>query len=554
MADIKFVGLGGLDEKGRNMYVVEIDNDIFVFDAGHKFPLTKTFGVDLIIPNTEYLVKNIKRIKGIFISHGHEDQIGALPYFMKNFKDIPIYATWLTAEAIKLEFVKAKINEYNVVEIAKDKDFMIGDVMVRPFPLTHTWPDHVGYALKKGNEQVVYATDFIIDPSLKWEEYETGFSRMRTIIKEANTKMMLVESVGAGSKGFVAPGHSIKSYAQDAITKAEHRVIIGAFEQKIFQLKEMIEVAISCSRKIVIYGRTIAMLIEKMEKKGMIKIPAHLKVPFNEMNDHENAVVFVLGTPQRLYAKLGKIALGEDEFLKLRRTDTVLITAAAIPGYEVAFAQILDDFYKVDIPAKGLKRKNVSSAHAAKEDLKMLINMFRPECIIPIKGEYRHQVEVAKIAKEMGYEDSKVPLVRAGKVYSFVNGKIALTKNEVPVTDVLVDGLGVGDIGAIVINDRAAMANDGIIVMGYTLQRGTRKIIGGPDIQMRGFLFVGKESKPISDWLVNMFKEELQQSIDSGNFDWNEVKESVKKKANKYLFKETGKKPIVLPVIMEVQA
>ncbi len=550
MANFKYIGLGGLDEKGKNMNIFEIDGDIFVVDAGHKYPQSDELGVDLIIPNIEYLIKNKKRIKGIFITHAHEDQIGALPYIIDKL-EVPIYVAEFSCKAVQIYLAKHKLKNVKIINIKKNRDFKIGDVEVRPFALTHSFPDHIGYAFKKGAEQVVIATDFIIDPQNKWKEYSSDFYRIGKIARHASTEMLLIETIGSAREGFVAPHHSIREYAREAIAKAEGRLIIGAYEQKIFQFKEMLEEAIKASRKIVVFGRTMQLFLDEMERTELITIPAHLKASSSEVNEIDNAVIFVTGSVDRIYPKLEKIANGEDENLQIKDTDSVLITAAPIPGAEVTFAKLLDDFYKVDIPVKGLRKKMTVSSHAGTEDIKAMIKMFNPKRVVGIKGEYRHQARFAEIAKEMSY-DGKTILPTNGNVYEVNDGKIVLGSKKVEAGDTLVDGLGVGDIGAVVIKDRSTMANDGVIIMGYTIDKETKEIVAGPDIQMRGFMFIDKDSRALGDELLLIFKEELEAGKDSGAFDWNEIKDTIRRRTYKVISKKTGKKPIILPIILEV--
>lgn len=559
---VSFLALGGQAENGKSMYVFEINNKIFVVDTGFRFPEQDKLGVDIIIPKFDYLIENKDRISAIIISHGHDDVMQALGYLLEEIS-APIYAPTLTCNLIKVMMEHYnKRNRSNIKldihAVHRNDDVVIDGVTVSFFPLTHSIPGSVGVAFNTSQGAVVYTGESIIDfgaPS----GFRSNIQRMIDIGKKG-VLALLVESSYASKEGYTSPKHKLTSKIEPIFEDASGRIIITAYAQNIFRIKEIIQLTRKYNRRLVFYGRdaydnTNALL------RGSADLPNPvLEVPINNRATKEmvgnpryddSLVVLITGTANSIYHDLCDIIDGGDERLKLSATDTIIVASPVLPGAEKIANKAQNDLYKTNGKIYILQNKDLQSMHASIEDIKVYIQVFNPKYFIPIKGEYQHFVANKKVALSMDIQEDNILLIDNGEKVTFKDGKRVPGFEEIPVDGIMIDGIGVGDVGTKVIDDRILLSQDGVVIIGMTVDQATREIITATDVQTRGFVYL-RDADYIVKAIIEMAEIEVEKAHENRNIDLNDTRSSIKDKVMKYILKETGKKPVVLPVIIEI--
>ncbi len=550
MSKVRIFALGGLDEDGKNMYVVENNDDIFVIECGLRYPNDENLGVEMIIPDFNYLVKNQKRIKGIFITHGHDDVMGALPDLCKQIK-APIYMAPLTARMFERMARREGIKDVQVHRVRRNSTFKIGSTEIRTFGTTQSIADGFGVAIRTDDGYVVYTSEFIVDYDVKNEAFKFDMMDV-TELGQKGILALMAESVGSTREGHSSPHHRITNLIEPYFEDAKGRIIVTAYSQNLYRVIEVIEMAYKFNRKIMIYDDELRNLMKDMAALDYYRIPAGLDIaPQNFSNDMDNVVIICGGTGSTIFRKVHKIASREDELVQLRPTDTVIIASPAVPGTEREESSMEDDLYKETANVHAIDSKRTYSMHASIEDLKMMIYLLNPQYYIPVKGEYRQLISNANIALDMGYPANNIIVLGNGQAATIENGQLSKRFEEVESADVLVDGTENLDASGMVLKDRETLSTDGAIIVGVVVNHATKEIIGGPDVQSRGVIYL-KDADYIIKEIGNIMESVINQAAKDGTYDNLECRAAAREKIARYVMKETGKKPMILPAIVEI--
>ena len=550
MSKVKVFALGGLDETGKNMYIVEVDNNIIVVEAGLKYPDTNQLGIEIIIPDFSYLIKNKDRVKGVILTHGHDDVMAALPYLLKQI-NVPVYTTPLTAELLQDTCHKEGIKNAKIQRIKRTGEFKIENVKIRTFGMTHSIADAFGIAIDTPQGYVVYAGEFIIDYDVRDDGFRCDISDLADIGKKG-VLCLMTESDSAGRKGYTSPNHRISDLIQRPMEDAKGRIIITAYNQNFYRIIEIIEMANRLNKKILIYDDGLKELIRMNERLGYYRIPFGLELPKSSFrNDMEDVIVLITGSGHKVFRTMNKIAMKEDDLVELNSNDTVIIASPIVPGTEVEAGIMENELFKEDVEIITLSSKNVLSMHASSEDIKMMLYLFKPKFYIPIKGEYRNLVANANIATIMGMTPDKIIILDNGQIAEFGDQKLLSCTKSINLEEVLMDGDKNLDATGYVLRDRELLSTDGVIVVGIVCNFQTKEIIGGPDVQSRGVFYLKDADyivKNIADIVVKVINENVRNNV----YENMGTRVELRDKIQKYVFKETGKKPMILPAIIEI--
>ena len=559
---VKLTPIGGQAENGKSMYCLEIDDQWFIIDAGYRFPEVDKLGVDVIIPNFDYLKENKDKIKAIFITHGHDDVMGALPYLLQEV-NVPIYTTDLTADLIDQLLQRYMRHshvsyKYKIKRVNMNATIKVAGVTVEFFPITHSIPGSVGLAFLTPNGYVVYSSEFIIDFGAP-ERFRCNIQKMMEIGKKG-VLALLCESSYSKNDGYTSPKHKLTDKIESIFEDATGRIIISSYAQNAFRTQEIAQLAKKYNRKICFYGRdkydntNTIMRIARHTKRPILDIHPSYIADSKAISDKKNMdklVVLLSGSPRRIYHDILDIIDGGDEKLKLQESDTFIVASPVLPGTEKIANRAINELYKTDTQIHVLKNKELQSMHASEEDIKVLIQILNPKYFIPIKGEYQHFVAVSDVAKKMSIKDDYIIIVDNGEIITFNDGKLQDYRDSITIEDVMIDGLGIGDVGVKVIDDRNQLQNDGVVIIGMTIDGKTKEIVANTDIQTRGFIYL-KDSENIVRAIIEMAEKELEAYKKDDNGDIRDVRQTIKDKANRYIIKETGKRPVILPDIIEL--
>ena len=559
---VKLTPIGGQAENGKSMYCLEIDDQWFIIDAGYRFPEVDKLGVDVIIPNFDYLKENKDKIKAIFITHGHDDVMGALPYLLQEV-NVPIYTTDLTADLIDQLLQRYMRHshvsyKYKIKRVNMNATIKVAGVTVEFFPITHSIPGSVGLAFLTPNGYVVYSSEFIIDFGAP-ERFRCNIQKMMEIGKKG-VLALLCESSYSKNDGYTSPKHKLTDKIESIFEDATGRIIISSYAQNAFRTQEIAQLAKKYNRKICFYGRdkydntNTIMRIARHTKRPILDIHPSYIADSKAIGDKKNMdklVVLLSGSPRRIYHDILDIIDGGDEKLKLQESDTFIVASPVLPGTEKIANRAINELYKTDTQIHVLKNKELQSMHASEEDIKVLIQILNPKYFIPIKGEYQHFVAVSDVAKKMSIKDDNIIIVDNGEIITFNDGKLQDYRDSITIEDVMIDGLGIGDVGVKVIDDRNQLQNDGVVIIGMTIDGKTKEIVANTDVQTRGFIYL-KDSENIVRDIIEMAEKELEAYKKDDNGDIRDVRQTIKDKANRYIIKETGKRPVILPVIIEL--
>ena len=544
MSKIKIFSLGGLNEVGNNMYVVNVDEEIFILDAGFKYADDKMLGIDYIIPNFDYLKENIDKIKGIFISHGHDSQYGALPDILEELPNIPVYGTEFTLGIIKSVVGDKK---YNFKTIIPHKKINFKNASIFPVTLTHSVPGSVGYVINTSDGAIVYTSNFLFDPTMDGA-YKTDIGKLAYVGKQG-VLCLMSESMYADKVGYTSPNNRIENIVMESINKATGRVLFNIYEAQLYRIQELFNVATLLDKKVVILGKKLEEIINKAIDMNYIEFDKTKLLGLNHVND-PNIIVLISDDRERPFSNIRRIINGRDKFLKITEDDTIIFASPSYDGLEKSATKIYDEIAKMDLNLVIIPKKYLSH-HASSEDLMMMINLMNPKYYFPVIGEYRHQVANADNAVKAGMSKDNIILKLNGEVATFIDGNLVDEYEKVKVDEILVDGKSVGDVGELVLKDREMLSENGIVIVSATIDKTSKKIIAGPEILTRGFIFVKdnidliKESEKISTDVINEFTKD-------NYVDFNKIKLGIRDKLGRYFYKETECKPMILIVIQEV--
>ena len=548
MSKIKIFSLGGLNEIGKNMYVIEIDKDILVIDAGLKYADDQMLGIDYVIPNIEYLKENKKRIKGIFLTHGHFENDGAIQDIAESLSGVPIYGSKFTIALLKKELEMKKVSTKNLVEIPAYKTLNVGHVKVFPVGLSHSIPDNLGYAIYTKDGVIFYASDFVFDAMMRGH-YQTDMGKLAYIGKQG-VLCLMAESVYANKVGHTSPNHRISSLIRETLSKAEGRIIFNVLSSHLYRIQELFNEVSKTDRKIIIMGKKLQSIVEYATQNNYLFVDSKCIGDLSNINDPD-VVIINSNDRERPYSTIYKIVNGYDKFVKLKPSDTVFLATPVYEGREKTFYKLLDDISRLDVEVVTLSKENLSH-HASSEDLMMMMDLMKPKYYFPIKGEYRHQVANANLAMQVGIPANHIILKENGFVASFVNGK--LNENDfskIPCGDISIDGDSSDDIGEVVLRDREMLSDNGIIVISATLSKKTKKIIAGPEILTRGFVYV-KDSTELIDQIKEICTKVILDNVHDNYVDYGKIKSGIRENLSKYLNGQTGNKPMIISVLQEI--
>ena len=548
MSKIKIFGLGGLNEVGKNMYVVEVDNDIFVFDAGLKYADDKMLGVDYIIPNYDYLKENKKRIKGVFITHGHDAQMGALSDILLDIKDLKIYASPFTLDVIRNQFKEDNIKTDNLIEIHPHKKIDFGKNSIFPISLTHAVPDTLGYVLYTPDGAIFYTGNFVFDSTMRGP-YETDIGKLAYVGKQG-VLCLLSESLYADKPGFTSPNHRIASVIRETLNNNNGRILFNIFQAQLYRIQELFNEVSKTNRRVVIMGKTLETLIHNAIDKGYMNFDKSRIGNIRQVND-PNIVVIISDEREKPFSNIKRIIKGYDKFITLSEKDTVVFASPVYDGMEKSSTKVLDDLSKIGSNIVTLPNKKYLSHHASSEDLMLMLGLMKPKYYFPVIGEYRHQVANKENALKVGMEEENVILKLNGQVATFINGELKDTNETVKVEDILIDGKTVGDIGELVLKDRESLSDNGIVIVAVTLDKQTKQILAGPEILTRGFIYV-KDNIDLIKEAQNISLNIIESNIGPNYVDFTKIKTEIRDKVGKYFYDETECKPMILIVVQEV--
>ena len=551
MSKIKVFSLGGLNENGKNLYIVEIDKDIFVFDAGLKYDNDHNLGVDYIIPNIDYLMKNKKKIKGIFLTHGHESHIGAVPDILEMLPDVNIYGTKLTLDMVRQDLDEAKRNNSRLKEIRPHHKIDFGKNSLFPISVTHSIPDAVCYVLYTEDGAIVYTGDFVFDATMTGI-YKTDIGKLAYVGKQG-VLCLMAESLYAEREGHTSPHNRVADFIREVLSKNEYRIIATIFPAHFYRIQEIFDEVSKTHRKIVIMGKKLQDTINKAIADHYLTINPKVIGDLSNLND-KNVVVLVSDEKEKPFNNLERIIKGYDKYITLKETDTIFITEPAYEGIEKRLAIVMDDIAMAGCEAISLSSKKHLLHHASREDLMLMINLMNPKYYFPVKGEYRHQYANATIAESLKINPKNILLKQNGDDTEFVNGKLnEKCFGHVDVGEILIDGKSQGDIGGLVLKDREMLGENGIVIVSCTLDKQLKEIVGGPEILTRGFIYV-KDNQDLLEETKQLAREIITGSIEpnSKRVDYSQIKNGVREKLGKFFYEKTESKPMIITVIQEV--
>lgn len=553
MDEVKIFALGGLDEDGKNMYVVEINENIFVLECGLKYPdENEQLGIEMEICDFSYLIKNKERIRAIFISHGNDDVMGAITNFIK-VCNVPIYSTPLTSYIIEKRLKNEGIKKYDIHRIQRNMNIKISGIDIKTFGVTTSIPDSIGIAIKTSHGYIVYSSEFIFDFDLSLESFKTDLTRLAKIGEEG-VLCLLSESVASDRNGHSSPNHKLTHLIESYFEEAGNRICITLFNQNIFRAIEVIELADKYNKKFVIYDETLKDYLKEIAKLGYYHVPVGLEIPTSKFsNDMDDILVIIAGNGKELFNKVRNICDKEDKFMEFRESDTVLIASPAVNGIKKDANNMENALYKETINVYAIDKKRMFSMHAAKEDLKMMIYLTKPKHYMPVKGEYTKLITNANIALNMDFQASKIIVLDNGQIATFKDGELQRNYNRIELEDVLVDGNDSMKSSGLVLRDRETLSTDGAIIVGVVLNQKTKKIIGGPDVQSRGVIYL-KDSENILKEIGEIMEKTVNHAVLNNQYDNLDVRMSAREEISKYIFRQTGKKPMILPSIIEINS
>ncbi len=549
--NIKIIPFGGVRENGKNMYAVEIEDQIFILDTGLKYPENELMGIDVVIPDWEYLREHKDKIVGVFLTHGHADSIGALPYFLMDF-NVPVFGSEMTIALAKLAVKNhkevKKFNDFHVVDASTAIDF--NDVTVSFFQTTHTIPETLGVVLETKAGNIVYTGDFKFDQTAK-KGYQTDLARLAEIGSQG-VLALLSDSAGAGITGASAREQDIGDYIKETFKYQNGRIIVASVASNIMRVQQIINAAVAVGRKIVLSGKDIEQIIDTAMSLGKLHLPDDLFISRKEAEKLEPNQVVILETGKmgEPIKSLQQIANGDNPNLQLTSTDLVFVTTTPSYAQETEVQKTKDMIYRTGAEVKFISDDLNPSGHANQNDEQLMLNFMKPKFFIPIQGEYRLLDRHAELAEEVGIPKENIFLVNKGDVLTYKNGKFHVGEH-IDVSNTMIDGTGVGDIGNIVLRDRRVLSEDGIFVVVATIDRKKKKIVARPQITSRGFVFV-KTNRQLMQQSADLVEKIVQENLDQKEFDWSHLKQDVRDKLNRFLFDQTKRHPVILPVIMEI--
>lgn len=552
MSNIKIIPLGGVRETARNMFVVELEDSIFILDCGLAYPEGQLYGIDAVIPDFTYLEDKRDKIAGVFLTHGHDDAIGALPYFLDKF-NVPVFGSELTIELAKWSVEETGLNvstdDFHSVDEEVEIDF--GGTIVRFFRTTHTIPDAMGISVKTDEGNIVYTGNFKFDQTALGD-YKTDVHQISEIGREG-VLALLSDSMEAESIAENVPESEIQQEVLETFQGTQNRIIVVAVASNLQRIQQVLNAASRFNRKVFVTGRKVGKIIEiALELEKLYLIDEDIFVSIDELDKYDDNQIVILetGNTGDPISSLDNMASGTHEQVNIQDGDLVYIVTSPSSSVEVAAAKTENKVYRAGGKVKAVTDNLKASGHGTPKDLQWMLNLLDPEYFIPVQGEYRMLAAHGDLAHQTGIPYRNIFILSNGDVVEHKDGQMRQT-GQVPAENTLVDGIGIGDVGNIVLRDRKILSDDGIFVSVCTINRQKKQLVSGPYTVTRGFVFA-KESQDLIEQGNKIVENVVKETIQDKNFEWSTLKSNVRDELGSFLFKETKRRPIILPVIMEV--
>ena len=544
MSKIKIMGLGGLSETGKNTYVVEVDNAIFILDCGLKFATENLYGIDYIIPDFEYLVKNKKKIKGLFLTHGHYENMGATNDLVRMIPDLKVYCTKFTKYILESD----GLNPNNIIEIEPHKKINFRDVSIFPISVSHSTPDAVMYVINTRDGAICYTGDFIIDPLMRGA-YDMDLGKIAYVGKKG-VLALLQESSFSERSGHTSPNHRLVGVFREAISHTKNRLMFLVLPTHLYTIQEIFDAAKNTHRKMVVMGKQLQSLIDMAVKEKYLEIQEGLLGDLSNIDD-KDAIILMADSKQNPYACISKVLSGYDKFIHLKETDSIVFAEPRYDENEKLLVKIENDLAMRGCEIVSIPKGKTILHHASKEDLMLMIKLLNPKYYMPVKGEYRYMVNNADLASSLGIPDSNILLKQNGDIIEIDNGVLQDNFKNIKINDVLIDGKSNDDVGDLVIKDRQMLSENGIVLVSATISKKTREILVGPEVTTRGFIYI-KDSKDMINEIKNISLEVITRNITDKYVEYTKIKTEIREELGKYLYNETECKPMIIAVIQEV--
>lgn len=548
---LKIIPLGGLGEIGKNITAIEYDDDIIIIDCGMAFPEDEMLGIDIVIPDITYLIKNKDKLRGLFLTHGHEDHIGAIPYVLKKI-NIPVYGTRLTMGLVGNKLIEHKLDDVSLNVINPGEHVKTGNFKINFIGTNHSIPDSVGFAVETPVGTVIHTGDFKID----YTPINGNVIDLNTFAEFGRKGVLIAlsDSTNVERSGYTQSERVVGNKFMDIFKKCNQRIIVATFASNIHRVQQIVNAAVAYNRKVAVSGRSMVNVIKVAQELGYLATPEDTFININDLKKYkdEEIALITTGSQGEPMSALTRMANSDHKKLEIKEGDMVIISANPIPGNEKTVARVINMLYKkgADVLYDTLEEIHVSG-HARQEELKLMLTLLKPKFFMPVHGEFRHLKHHAKLAMELGIKEENIIIAQTGDVVE-VNSKSAQINGTVTSGNILVDGLGVGDVGNIVLRDRKHLSENGLIIVVITMDKSTGEIISGPDIISRGFVYVRENVDLIEESRENV-NIALNKCKDSGTKDWGTIKNMIKDDLNSFIYDKIQRSPMILPIIMEVK-
>ncbi|WP_332648269.1 ribonuclease J [Lysinibacillus sp. 54212] len=546
---IRIIPLGGVGEIGKSMYVIEIDEELFVVDSGLMFPEDEMLGIDIVIPDITYLEENKERVKGIFLTHGHEDAIGSIAYVLQKIK-APVYGSKLTI-ALAKEHLKELPAPHQVkfFEVTNKSRMNFNRTHVTFFHTTHSIPDALGVVFHTSEGAIVHTGEFKFDQSAKGK-FKPDLAKMAQL-GEDGVFILLSESTEAERPGYTTSETVIEDRLAKTFHGAPGRIIVAVYASNFIRIQQVFTQAQESFRKVAVVGKPLEKVVDLGVTLGYLEVDENTLIPVSDIHKYQDDEIIIIATGNQgePLDALDKIVRKHHREIKIRNTDTVLITFTPSPSMEVQMYNTMNQLAKAGANVLTADKKVHVSGHGSQEDLKLMLNLMQPKYFVPIQGEYRMLIAHSKLAQSVGMQKSQIFIADKGDIVEYKNGKIRMS-GRVQAGNVLIDGIGVGDVGNIVLRDRKLLSQDGIFIVVVTLNRAQKKIASGPEILSRGFVYV-RESEELMVESSEIARSVIEKYVSKDTFEWTNIKQEIRDELNSYLFQKTKRRPMIIPIIME---
>ena len=547
---VQIIPLGGLGEIGKNMMAFRYGDDMILIDAGLMFPEDDMLGIDLVIPDISYLIENQDKLKGIFLTHGHEDHIGALPYVMKQI-DCPVYGTALTLGILEGRLKENGVSSENCRIIKPGDKITAGAFKLDFIRVNHSIPDAIAIAINTPIGTIIHTGDFKIDHT-PVDGQVTEFNKFAEY-GDRGVLALLADSTNAERPGFTPSEKMVGKTFDDEFRYAKNRIIVATFSSNVHRIQQVIDAALKYDRKVAVIGRSMVNVVNIAKELGYLKAPEGEIIDIDETHNYtpDKIVIITTGSQGEPMSALTRMAMNDHKKVDIMPGDTVIISATPIPGNEKLVSRTIDHLYKLGADVIYEKSNGVHvSGHASQEEIKLMHNLVRPKFFIPVHGEFRHLIKHANLAQSLGMPKENIVIAENGSVIELTKNSIGIN-GKVPAGKVLVDGLGVGDVGNIVLRDRRQLSQDGIMIVVVTIDKENCHVVSGPDIVSRGFVYV-REAEGLMDEAKDKVQLALEKCEENGVSEWSAIKSTVRDSLGRFLYERTRRRPMILPIIMEI--